>query len=93
MLGIVTATRNDCRCFQIPQFTEEIHDTSDIFSLNNNKDDLNEEVYLPTQSLCLDKVIEEAICEFKGILKRLECGIQPDLEDLLDKLSLIDINK
>ena len=32
------------------------------------------------------------ICDFQDIIKSLECGIQPDLELLLQEISLIYIN-
>ena len=90
MITAVTATYKDCRCFHYyPEYQEEIHDTS---ILDNSL--LKQEVYLPVDTgLCLDKVKKEAICDFETILTQLECGIQPNLEDLLEKLSLIDINE
>ena len=37
---------------------------------------------------CLKKKV---ICEYNEILRQLECGIQPDIENLLEEISLIDI--
>ena len=34
---------------------------------------------------------EKIICEYNEILRQLECGIQPDIENLLEEISLIDI--
>ena len=41
----------------------------------------------------LDKLKEKLICEFKEILDKLECGLHPDLEFLLQYLSFIYIKE
>ena len=33
------------------------------------------------------------ICEFIGIIDNLECGIRPDLEFLLEQISLVEIEE
>lgn len=39
----------------------------------------------------LDELKEKTICNYLHILDQLECGIQPDLEMLLEEISLINI--
>lgn len=43
-----------------------------------------------SQDLC--KLKYKIICDFQDVIKSLECGIQPDLELLLQEISLIYIN-
>ena len=43
-----------------------------------------------SQDLCQLKY--KIICDFQDVIKSLECGIQPDLELLLQEISLIYIN-
>ena len=39
----------------------------------------------------LQELKDKVICEYERIIHQLECGIQPDLEFLLEEISLIDI--
>lgn len=39
----------------------------------------------------IDEFKEKIICEYLGIIDKLECGIQLDLEFLLEEISLVDI--
>lgn len=39
----------------------------------------------------IQELKNKVICEYDKIIYQLECGIQPDLEFLLQELSLIDI--
>lgn len=39
----------------------------------------------------LNELKEKVINEFLGIINKLECGIKPDIEFLLEEISLIDI--
>ena len=39
----------------------------------------------------IQELKDKVICEFLEIIKQLECGIQPNLEFLLEEISLIDI--
>ena len=39
----------------------------------------------------IDKLKNKIICEYLGIIDKLECGIQLDLEFLLEEISLVDI--
>ena len=39
----------------------------------------------------IDELKEKIICEYLGIIDKLECGIQQDLEFLLEEISLVDI--
>lgn len=41
----------------------------------------------------LQELKEKIICEYSRIIHQLECGIQPDLEFLLEEISLIDIQE
>lgn len=34
---------------------------------------------------------EKIICDFQSIIRKLECGIQPDLEFLLEEISIVYI--
>ena len=39
----------------------------------------------------IDELKRKIICEYQGIIDKLECGIQLDLEFLLEEISLVDI--
>lgn len=39
----------------------------------------------------IDELKNKIICEYNGIIDKLECGIQSDLEFLLEEISLVDI--
>ena len=39
----------------------------------------------------INELKRKVICEYIGIIDKLECGTQPDLEFLLEEISLIDI--
>ena len=39
----------------------------------------------------LDELKRKIICEYSGIINKLECGFQEDLEFLLEEISLVDI--
>lgn len=39
----------------------------------------------------IDELKDKIICEYIGIIDKLECGIQLDLEFLLEEISLVDI--
>ena len=47
----------------------------ELFPIINNIDDLKNKI----------------ICEYSGIIDKLECGIRLDLEFLLEEISLVDI--
>ena len=56
--------------------------------------DKNQEIHIDnycieTNNLC--ELKEKIIQDFFNIVNKLECGIQPDLEFLLQELSVIDI--
>ena len=40
----------------------------------------------------IEELKDKIICEYLGIINNLECGIQPDLEFLLEEISLVEIN-
>lgn len=40
----------------------------------------------------LDDLINKIICDFQKVIKQLECGIQPDIELILEEISLIYMN-
>lgn len=69
-------------------FEFPIIDSCGNISIVNNNDIENN--YQPT----LDELCElkrKIICDFQDIMNKLECGIQPDLEFLLQEISLIYI--
>ena len=39
----------------------------------------------------IEELKRKIICEYLGIIDKLECGIQLDLEFLLEEISLVDI--
>lgn len=39
-----------------------------------------------------DKLQNKIICDFKKVIKQLECGIQPDIEIILEEISLLFMN-
>lgn len=41
----------------------------------------------------LQELKNKIICEFLGIIDNLECGIRPDLEFLLEEISLVEIEE
>lgn len=41
----------------------------------------------------LNDLKEKIICEYLQIINKLECGIQEDLEFLLEEISLVDITE
>lgn len=45
---------------------------------------------LPRKEQDLTKLKQKIICDYYDILNKLECGIQPDLQILLEEISLID---
>ena len=50
------------------------------------------EVHLEVpEDLDLQELKDKIICEYERIIHQLECGTQPDLEFLLEEISLIDI--
>ena len=56
---------------------------------NVNLDLIIEEYYPNVNSLC--ELKNKVICEYKDIINKLNCGIQPDLEFLLQEISFIYI--
>lgn len=40
----------------------------------------------------LNELKNKIICDFQNVVKQLECGIQPDIELILEEISLIYIN-
>lgn len=57
-------------------------------------EDNNQEIYIndyypEVNNLC--ELKQKIICDFSDIVNKLECGIQPDLEFLLQEISLIYI--
>lgn len=75
-----------CKCYKNPipekfEFKIEEKDSliSNIFPQDNNS------------YYNLDELKEKTICDFMHVLDQLECGIQPDLEIILEEISLINI--
>ena len=55
-------------------------------------DNINYKFDFGTNSQDLCQLKYKIICDFQDVIKSLECGIQPDLELLLQEISLIYIN-
>lgn len=73
---------NNCRCNPVIEPEIQIKDIicfkdniQELFPLVNNINELKEKI----------------ICEYLGIIDKLECGIQLDLEFILEEISLVDI--
>ena len=75
---------NRCGCnpiqepfeYQIPDIYLNRHkEYKELFPISNN----------------IQKKKKKIICEYLGIIDKLECGIQLDLEFLLEEISLVDI--
>lgn len=54
---------------------------------NQNSSDFKIPDYLNTSSIA--ELKQKIICEFQDILQKLNCGIQPDLEFLLEEISVV----
>ena len=77
--------RLNCGCGQVPEPIEfDIIGTPSVYT------DIN--VVLPNKMDNTCCLIEKIIQEYFDIINKLECGIQPDLENLLQEISLIEIN-
>ncbi len=80
----VVVVRTNCGCLSRLIYAQEHIDAKISRS--------SSEVILkkPTEDLCnLKRKVISDIC---GILKKLECGTQPDLELILEEISLIEIS-
>lgn len=86
ILKVVGVTDN-CGCNSPRQERFEFP-IQDITSISNINLHIDEDIFDP-EELC--KLKNKVICEFLDILNKLECGIQPDLEFLLQEISLIYI--
>ena len=83
ILADVDVKMDNCRCNPIQKpFEFPIID-------NNNSNIYIEDYYPEINNLCDLK--KKIICDFYDIINKLECGIQPDLEFLLQEISLIYI--
>lgn len=68
-----------CGCNPNPtQFEFQIQNTNDLII----------EPIIPNISN-LGELKRKIICEYLGIINKLKCGIQPDLEFLLEEISLV----
>lgn len=68
-----------CNCIpNSEQFEFEIPEENQIYISFNVQDNSN-----------IDKLKRKIICEYLEIINKLKCGIQPDLEFLLEEISLI----
>lgn len=71
-----------CGCYLPPIYEEETIPISTTKSF---------QVVLIKPELDLDELRREVICDTKEVIKKLECGIKTDLELILEKISLIEI--
>lgn len=83
---------NNCGCNPIQEkFEFPIIDIENISTITNSSSLIDD--YNPSCSnndIC--ELKKKIVLEFKKILKQLECGIQPDLEFLLQEMSLVYIS-
>ena len=64
------------------------------FKIPSNVKIINSNIKLPDfPELDLDCLKKEVNCLFLEVLSQLECGILPELEELLEKISFIDISE
>lgn len=78
---IVVVDRCNCRPTYEP-FEFEILDSFPQYS-----------VIINSENFDVSELKNKIICEYLEIIKQLECGIQPDLEFLLEEISLIVCSK
>lgn len=83
MEEVVVAMRTNCGCFSLPPYREELIKSVSRSSTGN--------VILKRPTTDLLDVKRKIISDTLGVLKQLECGIQPDLEIILEGISLIEI--
>lgn len=75
-----------CGCNPI----QESYEFPILTNSENNSPNIYIEDYYPNiNSLC--ELKKKIICDFYSIINKLECGIQPDLEFLLQEISLVYI--
>lgn len=79
---------DDCRCSKPKQERIEFPIQDTTYGINSYPNEDNDDILNP-QELC--ELKNKVICEFLDIIKKLNCGIQPDLEFLLQEISLIYI--
>ena len=81
----VVAMYSDCGCIDRPSLKLEEYNIQNLVfrspKINLNKPKIN--------YICDLK--EKVVCEYYQILQDLECGKHPDLEFILQEISLIDI--
>lgn len=84
ILNLIQRAVDVCQCLNpIPEkFEFEVIDNSASIPISQE----NISYYNNT-----DQLKEKVICDFIHILDQLECGIQPNLEILLEEISLINI--
>lgn len=79
--------RINCGCGEVPSpFEFQINDNLIIISNNTN-------CILPNKTDRLNCLMEKIIQDYLDIINKLECGIQPDLENILEEISLIEIRR
>ena len=76
---------NNCGCNPIPQpFEFEIKDSNNLRVLKSSPE------FFPLIN-DLQELKNKIICEYLKIIDSLECGTKPDLEFLLEEISLVEI--
>lgn len=50
-------------------------------------------IQLPEKDSRIDELKDKIICEYINIIDKLECGIQEDLRNLMEEISLLEINE
>lgn len=83
-VDVAVAKLTNCGCLQIDNTYKETEIAPTIKT--------NIKLTIPNNHVGeIQELKDKVICEFFKIIKQLECGIQPDLEFLLEEISLIDI--
>ena len=83
----------NCGCIPVQdKFEFPIIDPTNIINPSNDSNSLIEDYTPPCQNDSLCDLKNKIIKDFRKILTQLECGIQPDLEFLLQEISLAYIS-
>lgn len=83
-VGAVAMFTNNCGCVEIDFRLKE----SEIKSPPKRQPNIHLDI---PDNIDIQELKEKVICEYNKIIHQLECGIQPDIEFLLEEISLIDI--
>lgn len=77
----IVVVANKCGCNPTPEPFEFPIQNSTSLNIPFEDDEID------LEGMC--ELKQKIICDFQNILKQLECGIQPDLEFLLEEISAV----